>query len=233
VEQPHTAGSPQRPDEKYPARHRWESPGKAGLASQKLYPLSAANPAHRDELATVSQRFLETMPRCTVDQVDRIENGEQHEMFEMNRRTMALSLGAAYSEQTSVRMLFHGTRLDAMDQIVNGSNGFKPLLAGSSVGAIWGDGTYFARDAAYSDSYAAMLPSGQKQMLLVRVLVGRYCRGVKGTKMYPLLPGEKYKRYNTLVGWAPGQPQDPANPSIFVVDKGSMAYPAFLITYHY
>ena len=70
-----------------------------------------------------------------------------------------------------------------------------------------------------------MLPSGQKQMLLVRVLVGRYCRGVKGTKMYPLLPGEKYKRYNTLVN-------SEGNPSIFVVDTGSMAYPAFLITYH-
>ena len=92
---------------------------------------------------------------------------------------------------------------------------------------------YFPLQASYSDSYAAMLPSGQKQMLLVRVLVGRYCRGAKGTKMCPLLPGEKYKRYNTLVGWAPGQPEDPANPPIFVVDKGSMAYPAFRITYRH
>ena len=112
------------------------------MASEKLYPLSAENPGHTDELTMVCQMFSATLPRCTVDRIDRVENGEQHEMFQMNKRTMALGLGPDFDAQTSVRMLFHGTRLDALEQIVNAGDGFKPLLAGSSVGAIWGDGTY-------------------------------------------------------------------------------------------
>ncbi len=41
----------------------------------------------------------------------------------------------------------------------------------------------------------------------------------------PLLPGEKYRRYHSLVN-------NEANPSIFVVQHTSQAYPAYLITFH-
>ena len=90
---------------------------------------------------------------------------------------------------------------------------------------IFGNGTYFARDASYSDSgYARTLPSGQKQMLVVDVLVGRSTPGQQGMTMCPLLPGEQYTRYNPLVNKV-------VNPSIFVVQHSNQAYPAYLITY--
>lgn len=122
-------------------------------------------------------------------------------------------------------MLFHGT--DAVEMIVNSTDGhsFLPLLAGTAVGAIWGDGTYFARDAKYSHDYARALPTGQRQMLVVEVAVGRWAQGKRGLKSCPVIPGEKYTRYNSLVN-------DPGNPSIFVVQHSSQAYPAYLITYH-
>jgi hypothetical protein len=47
----------------------------------------------------------------------------------------------------------------------------------------------------------------------------------KGMKVYPKLPGEAYKKYNSLVN-------EVDDPTIFVVQHSSQAYPAFLLTYH-
>jgi hypothetical protein len=60
---------------------------------------------------------------------------------------------------------------------------------------------------------------------VAEVLVGRWTRGQQGMKVYPHLPGEKYKKYNSLVNRE-------VNPSIFVVQQSSQAYPAYLLTYH-
>lgn len=125
-------------------------------------------------------------------------------------------------------MLFHGTT--AIESIVNSTDGhgFLPLLTGTAVGGLFGDGTYFARDAKYSDAYARTLPSDtgqkQKQMLVVEVMVGKWTRGKKGVKVMPLLPGQQYARYNSLVN-------DRNDPSIFVIHHSNQAYPAYLITY--
>ena len=67
------------------------------------------------------------------------------------------------------------------------TTGFLPLLAGTATGAIYGDGTYFARDASYSHNYASRLPSGQRQMLVVDVVVGRSTPGQQGMKMCPVV----------------------------------------------
>ena len=66
--------------------------------------------------------------------------------------------------------------------------------------------------------------SGQRQMLLVDVLVGRFAQGAEGDNVCPLLPGEAFARYNSLAN-------KPAVPSIFVVQHSNQAYPAYLITY--
>ena len=44
-------------------------------------------------------------------------------------------------------------------------------------------------------------------------------------KQYPLLPGEQHKRYDSLA-------DRETDPSVFVVQHSSQAYPAYLITYH-
>jgi poly [ADP-ribose] polymerase 7/11/12/13 len=124
------------------------------------------------------------------------------------------------------QMLFHGT--EAVEAIINSTDGhgFLPLLSGTSTGAIHGDGTYFARDARYSNNgYARSLPTGQKQLIVAEVLVGKWTKGHKGMKKRPLLPGELYKKYNSLVDHV-------VNPSIFVVQHSNEAYPAYLLTYH-
>ena len=126
--------------------------------------------------------------------------------------------------------------MQAVEAIINSSDGvgFLPLLSGTCVGAIHGDGTYFARDAWYSDGYARTLATGQqmgraaagqRQLLVVDVITGLYCKGTQGDKMCPLLPGEQYASYNSLV-------DNEADPRIFVVQHTSQAYPAYLLTYH-
>ena len=62
-------------------------------------------------------------------------------------------------------------------------------------------------------------------MLVVDVLVGRYTQGVKGMKTCPVVPGEQYTRFNSLVDKMEA-------PSIFVVQHSDQAYPKYLITYH-
>eukprot|EP00291_Cryptomonas_curvata_P019058 CAMPEP_0172174816 /NCGR_PEP_ID=MMETSP1050-20130122/13879_1 /TAXON_ID=233186 /ORGANISM="Cryptomonas curvata, Strain CCAP979/52" /LENGTH=319 /DNA_ID=CAMNT_0012846843 /DNA_START=27 /DNA_END=981 /DNA_ORIENTATION=- len=46
--------------------------------------------------------------------------------------------------------------------------GFQPLLAGSRTGAVYGAGTYFARDSAYSDGYARRAADGTSCIIMSR-----------------------------------------------------------------
>ena len=114
--------------------------------------------------------------------------------------TLKQEMGADWDPASMRGLLFHGT--SAVEAIVNlvARHGFLPLLAGTSTGAIWGNGTCFARDAKYSDDYARSLGgSGRKQMLAVDVLVGRFAQGAEGMKVCPILPDAEIARYNSLV----------------------------------
>ena len=203
-------------------RTTWQSREKHGLDSQKLFVVIKPS----DEFSTVESSFRKTLPSVEIDLIERIENGPQHESFSVYQRNVQRRLGDAFDRATMVRLLFHGTTEDACKSIINSDvAGFQPLLAGVATGALWGDGTYFARDAIYSDGYACRLPSGQKQMLAAEVVVGQWTKGARGTKICPLMRGDQYERYDSLVN-------DESDPSIFVVQHSAAAYPAYLITYH-
>jgi poly [ADP-ribose] polymerase 7/11/12/13 len=211
-------------------REHWMSTGQKGHNASKLFLVHPRT----EEYNAVTQLFLATMPGKTVDRLERVENGLMHEVFKMTEAAIRKQVngltkpvrGAGAASDKLVRRLFHGT--SAVEAIVNSTDGhgFLPLLAGTSTGAIYGNGTYFARDASYSDGgYARTLPTGQKQLLVVDVVTGVYCKGSGGMNTCPLLPGQKYARYNSLVN-------DVTDPVIFVVQHSGQAYPSYLITYH-
>eukprot|EP00729_Bicosta_minor_P022308 gene22308-9600_t len=195
------------------SRENWSS---TGAGKQKLFPLGTGSA----EYASVADCFSLTLPAKQIDRIERVENAALHEAFGVATVIIHKQIALRkHSPGASIQsLLFHGT--SAVDMIVNSTdgNGFLPLLSGTSVGAIFGEGTYFARDAKYSDAYALCLETGQKQLLVVDVLVGLWTQGAKGMKICPLLPGEKYSRFNSLVD----NPQDPA---IFVVQHSNQAYP--------
>ena len=170
------------------ARAQWQSAGQKGpkrakkgqkgLDAAKPFAVPAGTPDH----AEIATEFSKTLPFFAIDTIERVENGYQHEQFSVHAKGIAAKYGAGFDTGSMRRLLFHGT--DAIEPIVNDVvSGFKPLLSGTVTGAIHGDGTYFARDAKYSDHYARQLPSGQKQMLLVDVVVGRWAKGAPELKM--------------------------------------------------
>ena len=148
------------------------------------------------EFGEIADRFRETLPQATLVRIDRVQNGPLYDSFETLKKTLKKQMGANWDEGRMRRMLFHGT--NTVEAIVNsvGGQGFLPMLAGTSTGAIWGNGTYFARDARYSNDYARTLASGDKQMMLVDVLVGLSTQGAQGMRVCPLLPGQSYAGYN-------------------------------------
>lgn len=189
-------------------RVHWQSLGKRGRDTQLLFEVTTL------EHMMVEDMFGRTMPGIVVDKIQRVENGDLHECFGVRRRQCPVAL----------RVLFHGAGSEEANKSIM-ENGFQPTLSGTRVGQIYGAGTYFARDASYSHSYASALPSGQRQMFAAEVVVGRSTRGAKDMRQCPPLPDEQGRRYDSLVDCE-------KDPSIFVVQHSNQAYPAFLITYH-
>jgi hypothetical protein len=210
----------------------WESRGRS---DQKLYNVDRNCP----EFSFVEKLFMETMRNyrnSTITRVERVENEMQHATYTLQKKNIAMDITKARDtvscgmEDRFVKWLFHGTKQQTINNIVNAQMaGYLPMLAGTAVGAIWGDGTYFARDAKYSHDYTepkndAITKQSQRKMLLNRVIVGEWVKGAEGLKLYPLAKGQEWRRCNSLVN-------DEKDPSIFVIQHSYQAYPAYVITY--
>ncbi|KPP64110.1 TCDD-inducible poly-like [Scleropages formosus] len=125
---------------------------------------------------------------------------------------------------TLERYLFHGTTEDAAKDIC--WNNFDPRVSGKN-GVVYGHGSYFARDASYSDSYAqASTKSPYKHMFLAKVLVGNMSLGKRKYCRPPPLEGKvgRYEAYDTCVNHL-------NDPTVFVVFDNCQCYPYYLIKY--
>ena len=84
-------------------------------------------------------------------------------------------------------------------------------------------GSYFARDASYSDKYSRTQRSLRRVMFVARVLVGEF---VTGSSSYARPPSRTLGKglYDSCV-------DRPADPSIFVVFEKHQIYPEYIIDY--
>ena len=91
---------------------------------------------------------------------------------------------------------------------------------------MFGNGSYFAMDPAYSaQGYAKSDANGRKRMYLARVLVGDYTQGKKGLITPPPKgSGNAVDLYNSVT-------DNPGNPTMFVIFNDIQAYPEYLITF--
>ncbi len=91
--------------------------------------------------------------------------------------------------------------------------------------AVYGRGTYFARDAQYSldTRYSPPDEHGVKTLLLCRVLAGDFTKGNGAMDRPPTKPNSS-RLYESLVN-------NTDEPSIFVLSSGSdtQCYPEFLL----
>ena len=123
------------------------------------------------------------------------------------------------------QQLYHGTSSDLVDVIA--ADNFDFRMAGERVGALYGNGAYFASTAKYSDLYASKDQSGLKSMFVAKVLVGKFCQGESGMKRPPYIDPDDFRKgqYDSVVN-------NTASPTIFCVFDKNQYYPEYVVEYY-
>ena len=189
------------------------------------------------EYADAIAAFRATLPksRATVSKLERVQNPGMWQAYRVRRHAMLCreddrardNLHRVERDKAEIAgdgaWLFHGTDADTLRKIC--ATGFNRSFAGYANACMYGKGVYFARDAEYSSrpQYAKPDARGDQRMLLCRVLVGAFCRGVKDA----LVPAERDAGgilFDTTVN-------DICDPSIYVTNHDAQAYPEYQITF--
>lgn len=144
-----------------------------------------------------------------------------HLFYKRSRRKLEIKHGPGCANEKD---LFHGTIPKLLDTICKQNLDFR--LAGERVGALLGFGSYFARDAKYSDLYASPDANRNKYMFLVKVLCGKWITGNGTFKRPPPIDPEDSSSdlYDCCV-------DNVDNPKIFCVFDQNQYYPSYLIKY--
>ena len=195
------------------------APAIAGIATPSTY-FSCPNWGTTAALYTrAHDHFCLTCPSSgwTVIRIELCVNTMKWDSYCYKKRIMSKGLHGGENEQ----LVFHGTDKATIDKICK--TGFNRSF---SAAALYGHGTYFARDAKYSSDkrYAKPDSSGEQQMLLCRILAGEPCAGTQVLMQPSAKPTGVL--HESMV-------DNVANPSIYVLSAGSddCAYPEFRITF--
>ncbi|EDK99859.1 poly (ADP-ribose) polymerase family, member 11, isoform CRA_a, partial [Mus musculus] len=216
----------------------WETaPNKEGsFLHQCLQLVSLQNQTH--EYNEVASLFGKTMDRNRIKRIQRIQNLDLWEFFCRKKAQLKKKRGVP---QINEQMLFHGTSSEFVEAIC--IHNFDWRINGVH-GAVFGKGTYFARDAAYSSRFCKddikhgntfqihgvslqqrHLFRTYKSMFLARVLIGDYINGDSKYMRPPSKDGSYVNLYDSCV-------DDTWNPKIFVVFDANQIYPEYLIDFH-
>ena len=121
------------------------------------------------------------------------------------------------------KRLFHGTSPETVEAICK--QNFDWRLHGKNA-TVYGEGSYFALNASYSDAYAKEDASSCRFMFVAKVLVGSYTEGHSSYRRPPQkdLSNPASDLYDSCV-------DDKSNPTIFVVFDTDQFYPEYIIKY--
>ncbi|KFQ97580.1 Poly [ADP-ribose] polymerase 12, partial [Nipponia nippon] len=176
----------------------------------KLIELDSSSEEHKK----VKADFQRTMPKTIIKRICRVQNPSLWELYQWQKEQMQKINGGKAADE---RFLFHGTSKKYTDAICQ--QNFDWRICGVH-GTVYGKGSYFARDASYSDNYCEDLPT--KTMFLARVLVGEFTLGSSSYVRPPLKDNQNF--YDSCVNSS-------SNPSIFVIFEKHQIYPEYLIEY--
>ncbi|XP_075359097.1 protein mono-ADP-ribosyltransferase PARP12-like isoform X1 [Mycteria americana] len=168
-----------------------------------------------EEYKNVKVNFQRTMPKTVIKSIRRVQNPSLWELYQWQKEQMQKSNGGNTVDE---RFLFHGTSKKYIDAICQ--QNFDWRICGLH-GTVYGKGSYFARDASYSDNYCSK-DSYTKTMFLARVLVGEFTLGSSSYVRPPLKDNQNF--YDSCVNSS-------SNPSIFVIFEKHQIYPEYLIEY--
>ncbi|XP_052285967.1 uncharacterized protein LOC127881852 isoform X3 [Dreissena polymorpha] len=175
-----------------------------------------------EEFRTVMGKFVQTL-RKRIVRIHRVQSKILWEFYCSKRKQMEAIDGKIGGNEMN---LFHGTKPDIIQTVC--AHNLDMRLAGTNVGAIYGNGAYFASTADMSDRYATADPkTGHKFMLQCRVLVGRWTKGQQGLRRPPEIartPDGQVRLYDSCV-------DNVRNPSIFCIFDHVQYYPEYIIEY--
>lgn len=121
------------------------------------------------------------------------------------------------------KLLFHGTTSDVIDAICK--QNFDHRLRGKN-GTVYGEGSYFAVAASYSNNYSSQSGNKTRFMFLASVLTGEYKLGGPDLRRPPLKDPSNPASdlYDSCV-----DKED--QPNIFVIFNDEQCFPLYLIKY--
>ncbi|XP_069618955.1 protein mono-ADP-ribosyltransferase PARP12-like isoform X3 [Ranitomeya imitator] len=170
------------------------------------------------EFSEIVSSFFKTVSGHEVKRMWRLQNPTLWQVFQWQKEQMKkVNPGRDVKEIRS----FHGTERTHIETIC--SQNFDWRICGTH-GTVYGQGSYFARDASYSHNYSTPTSSGTRAMFVARVLVGDYVTGNPQMKRPPLRPGSSSQYYDSCV-------DNIFSPSIFVVFEKHQIYPEYLLEY--
>ena len=155
----------------------------------------------------ISKRIRESFPNSCIVWIEENKNPELLAAYDNRKKEIA--------KVSSVNEMqwFHGTREENITKIA--MEGFDPDFNKTSA---YGKGTYFARDASYSNSYMIPNTQGISFMFLCDVLMGKPCMGDSNLKIDTTL-------YHSTI-------DNFQRPSILVTPFKDAAYPRYIIAFH-
>ncbi|KAG8142742.1 putative Zinc finger CCCH-type antiviral protein [Naja naja] len=168
------------------------------------------------EFLKIENLFQLTMKNYKIHRIERIQNPSLWQVYQQKEQMKKKKGGQKIDE----RLLFHGTNPSSLKAIC--TDNFDWRLCGTN-GTVYGKGSYFARDASYSDNYS-QAKEDEKAMFLAQVLVGEFAMGHQLYTRPPAKLADVLNSYDSCV-------DNTTNPSIFVIFEKHQAYPAYLIFY--
>jgi len=187
---------------------------------------------HGDEMGAVHEAFMAThdqrhnrSKKWQIVSVERVQNLSMWQSYAVKRQTVTTrdnALGDPEKERKlDKKWLFHGTDQDTVGKIIE--MGFNRSFAGKNA-VRYGKGVYFARDASYSDNYAAQDSQGIRRMFLCRVVVGQWCLGYNERLVPDVRTGQTL--YDSTVN-------SMDDPIMWVTYNDAQAYPEYLVKYRH
>lgn len=175
------------------------------------------------EWTRIVELMRESMSNVKVKKIERIQNKALRQKYDFFKSRME---EATHGSGVNEKELFHGTRKTHPSQIYESDKGFDFRFGRES--SMWGQGTYFAMKASYSDrNYAYIASDDSRVLLLAKVATGesKHMPNAENLKLPPLKPGKMIERYDTVHATTGGS-------DVYVVYDHEKAYPAYVITYH-
>ena len=93
------------------------------------------------------------------------------------------------------------------------------------IGAVYGNGVYFAQDASMSAKYSNPDVNGYRYMYRCKVLTGDFTLGQNGLREAPINDISVPRWYHSVA-------DNVSSPTMFVIFNDNQAYPEYLISFN-